>query len=234
MHVLSFLAAALALGIAGFDPLGSFALLAALGLGVRRRGVLLLAGTSVGTSTVLGVAGVLGLAALLDSLGLRHLHVPHPVWLWTVGLLGIAFLVWAVVRMVRGSAPGKEPEEASATPRSSSMGALATSGLLVGLSSLIDPAFWAMLVHASNLPHRSWAIIESLIWVACSHSLLIVLVVAYLLGGPQRVDRLVTSVKEDHAVAVSRGVSALLAAFGLLLIVDVAVAVTTGQWWFTL
>ena len=78
--MLSFLAAAFALGIAGFDPLGSFVLLAALGLGVRRRGVVMVLLTSVGTSAIFGVAGVLGLGALLTRLGIHGLHVPHLVW----------------------------------------------------------------------------------------------------------------------------------------------------------
>jgi len=89
-----------------------------------------------------------------------------------------------------------------------------------------------MLVHAAHLPHRSWAVVESLIWVACSHSLLIVLVIAYLIGGPDRVASMVMSVRQDHAVAVHRGISALLDGFGALLLADVIGVVTTGHWFF--
>ncbi|MGK2351000.1 hypothetical protein [Cutibacterium sp. V947] len=232
--MLSFLAAAFALGIAGFDPLGSFVLLAALGLGVRRRGVVILVLTSVGTSAIFGVAGVLGLGALLARLGIHGLHVPHLVWVWLVAILGVAFVSWGVWRLRPGAATKELDENTSAAPRSTEPGALAVSGLLVGLSSLVDPAFWAMLVHAAHLPHASWAVVESLIWVACSHSLLIVLVAAYLVGGPDRVTRVVTSIREDHAVAAHRGISALLAAFGVLLLADVIGVLATGQWFFEL
>ena len=232
--MLSFLAAAFALGIAGFDPLGSFVLLAALGLGVRGRGVVMVLLTSVGTSAIFGVAGVLGLGALLARLGIHGLHVPHLVWVWVVAILGVAFLGWAAWRLRPGVATKELDEDTSAAPRSTAPGALAVSGLLVGLSSLIDPAFWAMLVHAAHLPHVSWAVTESLIWVVCSHSLLIVLVIAYLIGGPDRVTRMVTSIREDHAVAVHRGISAMLAAFGGLLLADVIGVLTIGQWFFEL
>ncbi|MSS46364.1 DUF4175 domain-containing protein [Cutibacterium sp. WCA-380-WT-3A] len=230
--MLSFLAAAFALGIAGFDPLGSFVLLAALGLGVRRRGVVTLLATSVGTSAIFGIAGVLGLGALLTRLGIRELHVPHLVWVWLVAILGLAFIAWAAWRLRPGAATQTFDGDTSAAPRSTAPRALAVSGLLVGLSSLIDPAFWAMLVHAAHLPHRSWAVVESLIWVACSHSLLIVLVIAYLVGGPDRVASVVTGIREDHAVAVHRGISALLAAFGAVLLADVIGVMATGQWFF--
>ncbi|WCC79785.1 hypothetical protein O6R08_10005 [Cutibacterium equinum] len=232
--MLSFLAAALALGIAGFDPLGSFVLLAALGLGVKRRGVVILLLTSVGTSAIFGVAGVLGLGTLLARLGIHGLHVPHVVWVWLVAILGAGSLGWAAWRLRPGAATQELDEDTSAAPRSTAPGALAISGLLVGMSSLIDPAFWAMLVHAAHLPHASWAVVESLIWVACSHSLLIGLVIAYLLGGPGRVTEMVTSIREDHAVAVHRGISALLAACGCFLLADVTGVLATGQWFFQL
>ena len=230
--MLSFLAAAFALGIAGFDPLGSLVLLAALGLGVRRRGVVTLLVTSVGTSAGFGIAGVLGLGALLTRFGVHGFHVPHVVWVCLVTVLGVVFVAWAAWRS-RPGAPTKDfGGDTSAAPRSTAPRALAVSGLLVGLSSLIDPAFWAMLVHAAHLPHQSWAVVESLIWVACSHSLLIVLVIAYLIGGPDRVASMVTGIRESHAVAVRRGISALLAAFGILLLADVIGVVATGQWFF--
>lgn len=230
--MLSFLAAAFALGIAGFDPLGSVVLLAALALGVKRRGVVTVLVTSVGVSAVFGIAGVLGLGALLARLGIHGFHVPHMVWVCLVAILGAAFIAWAVWRVRPGAETNDFQDDTSAAPRSTAPGALAVSGLLVGLSSLIDPAFWAMLVHAAHLPHRSWAVVESLIWVACSHSLLIVLVIAYLIGGPDRVASMVMSVRQDHAVAVHRGISAFLAGFGALLLADVIGVVTTGHWFF--
>ena len=230
--MLSFLAAAFALGVAGFDPLGSFVLLAALGLGVRRRGVVTLLIASVGTSVVFGIAGALGLGVLLTRLGIHGFHVPHLVWVCLVAILGVVFVAWAAWRLRPETATKDFEGDTSAAPRSTAPGALAVSGLLVGLSSLIDPAFWAMIVHAAHLPHQSWAVVESLIWVVCSHSLLIVLVIAYLIGGPDRVARMVASIREDHAVAVHRGISALLAAFGVVLLPDATGVVLTGQWFF--
>lgn len=165
-------------------------------------------------------------------LGVHGFHVPHVVWVCLVTVLGVVFVAWAAWRS-RPGAPTKDfGGDTSAAPRSTAPRALAVSGLLVGLSSLIDPAFWAMLVHAAHLPHQSWAVVESLIWVACSHSLLIVLVIAYLIGGPDRVASMVTGIRESHAVAVRRGISALLAAFGILLLADVIGVVATGQWFF--
>ena len=56
--------------------------------------------------------------------------------------------------------------------------------------------------------------------------------IAYLIGGPDRVASMVTGIRESHAVAVRRVISALLAAFGILLLADVIGVVATGQWFF--
>lgn len=222
---------ALALGIAGFDPLGSVALVAALGLGAGRRGVVALGAAAVLTSEVFALAGPLGLAALGREAGIHPPHVPHPVWLVAVALVGAALVIWALVYprlQTRKEEPGR------ARPRSGAAPALALSGLIVGLSSLADPAFWAMVVHAARWPRASWAALEASIWVVCSHSLLIVLVVGYLAAGPARVGRLIDDVLNRHALAVRRTVAVVAGLFGALLLADAGVAVATGSWLFTL
>ncbi len=234
--MLDLLAASLALGIAGFDPLGSAVLVAALGLGARRRGVVILGVTSVGTSLVLALAGTFGLAAAARRAGIHPPHVPHPVWLVAVALVGIGLVAWAVYYLRRPpkDTDGPGQDAGRARPRSSTTGALAVSGLLVGLSSLADPAFWAMIVHAARWSRPGWTVIEAAIWVACSHSLLIALVVAYILVGARRVERLVEEITTRHDTAVRRTVSGAAGGFGLRLLVDVAVALASGSWLFTL
>lgn len=231
---------ALALGIAGFDPLGSVALVAALGLGAGRRGVVSLGAAAVLTSEVFALAGPLGLAALGREAGIHPPHVPHPVWLAAVALVGAGLVIWALIYGRRRSSAG-DPDADSRTgsagrarPRSGAAPALALSGLIVGLSSLADPAFWAMVVHAARWPTAGWAALEATIWVVCSHSLLIVLVVGYLAAGPARVGRLVDDVMNRHALAVRRTVAVVAGLFGALLLVDAGVAVATGSWLFTL
>jgi MFS family permease len=192
--VLGLLAPAFALGIAGFDPLGSAVLLAALGLGAKRRGVLTLAVCSVGTSLVLALASIFGLDALATTIGIHPPHIPHAVWLALAAAVGLGLLIWALFLLFRSPSGDEEPKAGAAKPRSASPGALAFSGLLVGLSSLADPAFWAMVVDASRWSRTSWRVIEALIWVICSHSLLIALTVAYFAVGGQRVEQLVEKV----------------------------------------
>lgn len=237
--VIQLLIGALALGIAGFDPLGSVVLVAALGMGTGRRGVLSLGVTGVLTSEVLGLAGALGLTALARDAGVHPPHVPHPVWLVAVTLVGAGLAVWALFYGRRRSGaedPGVDRSGSAgrARPRSASAPALALSGLVVGLSSLADPAFWAMVVHAARWPRASWAALEASIWVVCSHRLLIVLVICYLAVGPQQVNRLVDQVMGRHAVAVRRTVAIIAGLAGVLLLVDVGVAVATGAWLFAL
>lgn len=228
--MLSFLATAIALGIAGFDPLGSVVLIGALGLGVRRSGVAVLTLVSIGTSLILGLLGVVGAGALAHRLHLRHHPVPHEVWVVIALAVGVALVAWAVVRFVRGGALELD-EGSSHRPRSASAAALAVSGLVVGLSSLADPAFWAMLVHASQLHHhRRLAPLEAAIWVLCSHSLLVVLAILDLVGGHVWVSRLVTDLQTRHGARIRTGLSALIAALGLLVLVDAGVALATGSW----
>lgn len=227
---------ALAFGIAGFDPLGSVVLVAALGMGAGRRGILSLGTTAVLTSEVLALAGPLGLAALAREAGIHPPHVPHPVWLAAVALAGAGLVIWGLIfglRQPGTEQPGTE-QPGRARPRSAAAPALALSGLLVGLSSLADPAFWAMVVHAARWPRADWAVLEASIWVVCSHSLLIVLVACYLAVGPQQVGRLVDDVMGRHAVAVRRCVAVVAVAAGVLLLADAAAALATGSWLFTL
>lgn len=230
--MLGLLAPAFALGVAGFDPLGSAVLLAGLGLGAKRRGVLALAVCSVGTSLVLALASIFGLAAVATRMGIHPPHVPHVVWLVLVAVVGLALLIWALYMLCTSprDRDGSGPSAGRAGPRSAGAGALAFSGLLVGLSSLTDPAFWAMVVHAARWPRASWRVIESLIWVACSHSLLIFLVVMYLLVGAERVENLVRSVGTRRWAAIRRGAAVVAGVLGILMLVDVGVALATGEW----
>ncbi len=229
------LPAAFALGIAGFDPLGSAVLLAALGLGARRRGVATLGVVSVGTSLVLALAAIFGLAAAARGLGLRMPHVPHIVWLVAVAVVGLGLLIWALYLLFSSGSDGAGlgQDSGRAGPRSAGVGALALSGLLVGLSSLADPAFWAMVLQAAQWPRASWRVIESIIWVGCSHILLIVLVLGYFVVGAQRVEQLVEKVITAHQIALRRSVAIIAGLFGVLLLVDVGVALATGSWLFT-
>lgn len=230
--VTQLLIGALALGIAGFDPLGSLVLLAGLGLGVRRRGVIALGAAAVLTSEVLALAGALGLAEAARASGIHPPHVPHLVWLVLVAAVGLGLVVWALY-YIRPHQSGEE-DAGRAKPRSGAASALALSGLLVGLSSLIDPAFWAMVVHAGRWPRADWSALEATIWVLCSHILLIVLVICYLTVGEQRVRRIIDDVMNVHALAVRRTVSIFAGLFGLVLLADAGAAVATGSWLFTI
>lgn len=58
--------------------------------------------------------------------------------------------------------------------------------------------------------------------------------ICYLAVGPQQVNRLVDQVMGRHAVAVRRTVAIIAGLAGVLLLVDVGVAVATGAWLFAL
>lgn len=227
--MLTFLATALALGIAGFDPLGSIVLLAGLGRGLRRPGVIALGVTSVGTSLVLALLGALGLGPTLHTLLDRLPRVPHGVWVVVVLLGGLALLGWAAWRLTRHRGIDLDGED-SRLARSTSTGAMVVAGLLVGLSSLVDGAFWAMLLVAGGLDHVALVVAEALIWVLCSHSLLIVLVTADLVGGHERVNSFVTTIQQTHAKAVNLTIVTFLALWGVLLVADAVGAWVSGTW----
>lgn len=230
--MLGLLASAFALGIAGFDPLGSAVLLAALGLGVKRRGVLTLLLCSLGTSLVLALVSILGLNALVKTIDIHRPHIPHEVWLVLAVAVGLALLIWALFTLFRSPASDQDLGQSTgaAKPRSASPAALAVSGLLVGLSSLADPAFWAMVVDTSRWSSTSWRVIEAVIWVALSHSLLIVLVVVYFVVGGHRVEQLVEKVGTRHRAAIRRGMAILAGILGILFLVDAGFVLVTGRW----
>lgn len=196
----------LVLGIAGFDPVGAITFVAAAALGVNRRRLGLFTLTAVGTSAILSVAAPLGLGGVIRQLTHR---LPHHA---TRGEVSIAFLaagvillgwgLWRLVRHAGRSIPTDESDAANSTahaPKSLSTTGMLVSGFLVGLSSLADPAWYAMVAFASGLRHPYEAVIVGVGWTILSHILLIVFALSLVFGWYEPVHRKLENLRRRWA-----------------------------------
>lgn len=207
------------LGVAGFDPVGAFTFMGAAAVGATKRKLALLAVTSVGTSVVLSLLAVLGLGATIHSL-LERLHV-HPSreqqgWALLVG--GLILLGWGILRAA-GAASGEtradHDETQTRTPRSLSASGMAVAGLLVGVTSLADPAWYAMVAFASSLRHPVGAMVTALVWCLMSHIVLVVLALSLLVGWYERVHRWLDTVRTKYRRQLASAITAVLVAGGV-------------------
>ncbi len=171
----------LGLGVAGFDPLGFVALMAAVTLGVKKRAVAVLLTTTLAVTAGVGLALSFGFGAVVPRLA-GFVRVPHPsrlVWGLIFGGVGILLLAWGVWRLRSPAKPAKRPGVTVAT---TSTAAMASTGLLVGLSALIDPAFYAMALLVSPIPQLPLRLALVIAWTLTSHIALVVTSAA-VLGG---------------------------------------------------
>lgn len=208
--------AAIALGIAGFDPLGVVALVAALALGVRRAGIVALVASVVASTFLFGLVPALVLGPAVGRASHAVRHVSHTVWGPLVVLVGIGLTAWGVVRLVRPAPPHDEQARA---PRSTSTTAMALTGAAVGLSAFADPAFYGVIVVAARqTPLR--AAVMLLLWVAGSHCALLVAGAAALLGLYEPLHRRIEQARTRWARPLAVAASVALVAVGLLCVAE--------------
>lgn len=217
---------AAALGIAGFDPLGVVALVAALALGASRRAVAVLTAVTLASTALFGILPALVLGPAVDRLWHLVHHIGHQVWGALVLGVGVGLLAWAVWRVLHPATGGHEEGR---TPKSTGVAAMATTGVLVGLSAFIDPAFYAGIVFAAGQHHVVQKVLVVLVWVAMSQSALIVVAAAALLGLYGPVSRLVVAVQTRWARAIALTLTVLLVAFGIFCLVQ-GIAELRGDW----
>lgn len=210
------LAAVIALGVAGFDPLGALTLIAAVTAGARRAAIAALTLVTLGGTWLLCVVGSSTVGALLRGLVHRLDVVPREVWGWVALVVGLALIGWGVWRLMRREPP--TPEHHPRT-RGTGVGTLAAGGVVVALSVLLDPAFYG-LVAVSSGHHLGARLLHAGIWSILSHWLLIVLALATLTGGYARVHAAMEALRARWAPRLTSALSILLVVGGAAVAVD--------------
>lgn len=218
-------AALAALGVAGFDPLGALALIAAMALGAGRRAIVVLLVSTLGSTLVLAL--VLSSTVGRWAIGLLHrLHSPgHLVWGGLVTLAGLALLTWAVRRLRRPVTPG----DRSARHAASSPGPLGVVGLGVGLSALVDPAFYGLVVLAGGLSGGWERFGACLLWVVMSQIALISLGIAVFAGAFDTALRLIERARARWLPSLRVLASLTLVVVGALAVVE-GIGELAGEW----
>lgn len=214
-----------ALGIAGFDPLGALTLIGAMALQARRRAIAALLVSNLGSTLALA----LGLSSTLGrwAIDLLHrLHSPgHLVWGALVAVAGTALFCWGVWRLSRPPHPRRTKVEGTVA----SSAALALFGLGVGLSALIDPAFYGLVVLAGGIESWWGRLGACLLWVLLSQIALVTLSIAVFAGAFDKALRLIERARQDWAQGLARLASWTLVVVGVLLLVE-GIAKLAGRW----
>lgn len=224
-HVRHVLPLVIALGVAGFDPLGALALIGAMALQARRRAIAALLASTLGSTFLLAVvlSSTVG-RWVIDSL--QKVHDPgHLVWGGLVTAAGVALLGWGLWRLRGPVRPRRTKTERTVA----SSAALALIGLGVGLSALIDPAFYGLVVLAGDL--RSWwgRLAACLVWVLVSQIALVVLSIAVFAGVFDKALRLIERARRDWAARLSVLASWTLVVVGVLMAAE-GIAEICGRW----
>lgn len=213
--MIKLVAGVLLLGVAGFDPFGFLALLAAMALGAGRRAAVVLLATVLTSTAVFGVAASFGLAAAAQRLiGLS----PQPsgrTWAIILVAAGVALTGWGVLRwrspakVGRWRAPGKQAAAIDVPVRGTSTLAMLSVGLLIGLSALIDPAFYAMALLAGGTDRLAARLGVVIGWTLLSQIALVV-AAAFVLIGSRDTLRARLDWLRDHFARTARPASAIL------------------------
>lgn len=225
--------ACVALSIAGFDPFGALALLAATARGAGRRAAL--AFTAAGAVVIIAAAMALDLLAYAV---LPHAlpHIPDIVWGTLEALAAVGLLVWGVRRVMsrRNAGPG-QPDGADGTGeegrrrlRGTSTGTMALAGAAYGLTVLGDPGFWGLVALVHRL-QAGPALGIAVLWWLLSQAPLVALAVAIAFGAGEPAGRWMRRSWQRIVGPLGRvGTAAILLA-GLVLSVDVGLWLVTGS-----
>lgn len=216
--MLSLVLTSIALGLAGFDPLGLAALVAAMALGARRAGVAALLLATLLSTITFALVPALVLGPSIDRLGHWAGRLGHGVWGPLVLVVGLGLLVWGLLGL-RRSGRGEHHEDQRA-PRSTGPVGMAFTGVLVGLSAFIDPAFYGMVVVAAQQPGVLRTVVVVMVWVLCSHSALVVVGLATLLGLYRPVHALIERVRRRWGRMLARAGWIALVVVALVCVVE--------------
>lgn len=224
--------ACVALSIAGFDPFGALALLAATARGAGRRAAL--AFTAAGAVVIIAAAMALD---LLSYAVLPHAlpHIPDIVWGTLEGLAAIGLLAWGIRRVLSrrnaGSGTPDTGEKSGEEPRrlrGTGTAAMTLAGAAYGLTVLGDPGFWGLVALVHRL-QAGPALGIAMLWWLLSQSPLVVLAIAIGFGAGEPVGRWMRRSWQRLVGPLARvGTAAILLA-GLVLGADVVLWLVTGS-----
>lgn len=245
--------ACVALSIAGFDPFGALALLAALARGAGRRAAI--------AFTAAGAAVIIAAAMLLDLLAYALLpdglpHVPDVVWGSLEAAAAVGLVVWGGRRLAARRDAGhplpqgaghplpneagpaasgaEEDSDEASTPddvprrlRGTGTGPMTLAGAAYGLTVLGDPGFWGLVALVHRLQAGPALGIAALWWLL-SQSPLVALAVAVALGAGDPVGRWMRRSWRRVAAPLGRIGTAVILLAGLVLGADVVLWLSTG------
>ncbi|MEA5153930.1 hypothetical protein [Raineyella sp.] len=223
--------ACVALSIAGFDPFGALALLAATARGAGRAAAV--AFTAAGAAVIVATAMLLDLVAVaLLPHGVPQL--PDVVWGTVEALAAAGLLFWGIRRLRSrrrdGARPGPADDTAAEVPRrlrGTGTAAMALAGLAYGLTVLGDPGFWGLVALVHRLDAGPALGIAALWWLL-SQSPLVALAVAIVLGAGDPVGRWMRRAWRRVVGPLGRIGTALILLAGLALGADVVLWLSTG------
>lgn len=219
----AYLTEIVALGVAGFDPLGCLLMLALIAGGSRERHTLVFTGSQALVTIGVGVACAVVFRTNMHRLARFLYGVPLPVWGVLELVVAIGLMMWGVLRL-RSHAVDERAE-----PRRASTATVAALGAGFGLAAFVDPGYTGAILVSSREP-IGVTVLGMTIWFLITQTPLIVLALAALVGRldlvHSAVERLVRRLQRPLAWAIT----GLILITALLLTVDATLFAATGSY----
>lgn len=220
------IASVIGLGAAGLDPVGALLVVSALAAGARRRDVMLFFATSALFTIAAGVLLGETVQFVIDWVG--GLAVPDGVRL-TVELAGAATLGWWAAHRWRHRSdprPIKKKRSVLAGPF-----AMALAGAGWGITAVTDPSFLALIAVDSRVENLLVSTAVFTGWFLISQAPLCAIVLALGAGRDSPLVARALAMTQKLVAPAAVFLTVLLALTSLLLAVDSASYVLSGQFW---
>lgn len=220
----------LGLGILGLDPIAAIIVASAIAAGVKEYKIFLFAISSLICTVTLGVTlSLLGQKATSN----HHLVIPDstsPLWATLSVLIATTIIIWLIIRFTKRNRPRKKRKQ----PKQ--LGGRLWQPLLVGLifslSSLSDPAFYAIVVVATET-HNIFATIGlHTLWVFVAQLPLIALVAAFHFNFHNKLLRVSDKLWHTHRRKMNTALYVTAIILVLLLLTDTLAYLLVGRYLF--
>ncbi len=225
--MLTTLAQAVGLGIAGIDPFGAAILLSAITAGASRAGVVAFTTAAVGTTVAAGVAVTVAGRDLFEWATDLVPSADSAVWAVAELVAAVVIVAWLVRRRRRGDRPATE----RTSPTRGGPLAYAAAGAAFSVTGIVDPTFLATAAIAGSTSLATLVAAFTL-WTVISQFMLVGLFVAYLAGAHRPLLERVRRMRERHGPTGARLVTGAAIVMAGFLFVDVGWFVATGRYLF--
>lgn len=224
---------AVALGVAGIDPLGAILLFSAIRTGASHIKIIAFTASTFVTTIIAGVVTAVASNRVVESVSvlLEISSESSPIWAYIE--IGVALLIgYWLIRANRGNHDFEKKEKKQRTLEGATP-AYVLAGVVFSATAVIDPTFLATAVVLADANDVFINIIAFTVWTLISQFMLFALFVAYLCGVEQHLVTTTMLLWQRHRKLFQYIVHAAGALAVLLLLADAIYYIINDSYFFS-